>query len=427
MTIGHSTPSAGVQVPDGIFIPGGLPYRHDLGQTILGMLNRIKTTPDDFANANGFNLLTFSDILAGHEDPSDALLIAIEQTSPLNVRELIDPRYAHRVPIHDDSVDGVVICTGEESAARTRVYRRGKGKGVKFYTYYHTAVQRSSSIIPEKIVEHYEWDPTDPNLPDEYFNNGHRERQMTVAIGSVNYHWIDAERKKHVIAAHTGDANAISPFTRHSFTVPPGEKGYILAVTDLGAIGTPDFRALAHALDKDEYLALMRKMLPADAPESSFDELGGFMFRRYDDAHHVSHGDGNSQRMLMDDITAHPSFVAYELGLSPAPYGGDPFSQIVNASIWGYVPDTNVVKLEWESHTEILGSGDSFSIQPNVPHSINSIAATGTQVFIMQSNPAEESTLEQLALVHKFRGDEGLLRAMSEDQVWFKEAKKDER
>ncbi len=417
-----ATPREGVVVPRGITIPGNLPFARDYGAVFQAQLNRVKTTAKDFARQSELPEDYLNSVLRGENAPNAALLIAIEKTSPLSVRELIDPRYAIRVPILDDSVDGVVICQADESASKKRVYHRGDD--VKYYTYFHTAVQKKSSIIPEKIVEHHEHDPNDPNLPDEYFNNGHRERQMSVTIGTVNYHWIDADGKKHVVETHTGDANAINPFTRHSFTVPPGEEGYILAVTDLGAIGMPDFRALTHALDKREYLNLMRRMLPADAPLSSFDELCGFMFRRYDVATSLSYTDGaNMQRILMDDITAHPSFVASEFSLPPTPFCGEYLDILENANIWGYVLE-GVLELFWSGHTKVIGVDDSYSIQKDIPHRLRGLAGLGGKVIVMQSNPNEESELEQLALVHKFRGDEGLLRAASESEVWFKEAKK---
>ncbi|MDO8642126.1 MAG: hypothetical protein Q7R76_00845 [Candidatus Woesearchaeota archaeon] len=427
MASNYATPSEGVSVPGGIDIPGNVPFANDYGAVLKAQLNRIKTTPADFADQHGLPRDYVGAVCASKAPPNAPLLIAIERSSPLSVRELVDPRYAHRVPVHDDSRDGVVICTAEESEKRFREYERGgvDVPRVKYYTYYHTAAQRKSSIIPEKIVEHFEWDPSDPNLPDEYFNNGHRERQMTVVVGDVNYHWIDDKGKKQVIAAHTGDANAISPFTRHSFTVPPGKEGYILAVTDLGAIGNDDFRALAHALEPAEYLALMEKMLPAEAPASSFDELGGFMFRKYDDAKRVQYDDSNNwRRILMNGITAHPSFIASEFYLPAIPLGGD-LELLADGHVWGYNHGEMILELHGKANSpELIEPGASFSIQKKVPHMLRGISGFGGQVLIMQSNPAEESALEQLALIRKFRGDEGLLRAASESELWFKEATK---
>lgn len=427
---GGTTPSAGIQVPDGIFIPGDVPYRRDVGAVFLGQLNRAKTTPDDFARAHGLHPADVASVIAQKNVPFPNLLTAIEKTSPLSVRELIDPRYAHRVPVHDDSVDGVVVCHADESASKTRVYHRGKG--VKYYTYFHTAVQRLSSIVPEKIVEHYGHDPADPNLPDEYFNNGHRERQMTVAIGHVNYHWIGPDGKKHVVAAKTGDANAISPFTRHSFSVPPGEEGYILAVTDLGAIGTDTFRALAHALDKDAYLALLKGAMPVD-PFSSFDELGGFMFRRYDGMATTLRGPYD-QLMLMDDLTFHPTFRASELRMprdsSSHLWAQHDFLLESGRHRWGYNHGSQSVRLEWGrvssylDHHATLEPGASFSIQKHVPHAFRNEDGLEGKVLIMESNPIVENPFEQLALVHKFAGDKGLLRAASESELWFREAEK---
>lgn len=419
-THAYTTPSDGVSVPGGIVIPGDVPFACDYGAVFQAQLNRIKTTPEDFATQNGLEHAYLKAVLKGKAAPNAALLVAIEHSSPLSVRELVDPRYWSRVPVQDDSVDSVVVCDAEKSNANTRVYYRRAGpraRKVKFYTYFHTAVQKRSTIIPEKIVEHFEWDPSDRELPDGYFNNGHRERQMTVTVGAVNYHWIGPDGKKHVIETHTGDSNAISPFTRHSFTVPPGKEGYILAVTDLGAIGTPDFRAMVHALGKRGYQNVMRQMLPVDAPASSFDELGGFMFRKYQ---------GNPHReRLMDGITAHPSFIASELFISAPPYGGPNLDVLVDAHVWGYNHGDEPVQLLWgNGHSEFLGTGDSYSVQVGVPHTLQTLGRNAAQVIMMQSNPSQESPLEQLALVHKFRGEEGVMRAASENKLWFKDVKK---
>ena len=431
----YVTPAEGVSVPGGITIPGNVPFAHDYGSVFQAMLNRIKTTPDDFARAHGLHPKDVAGVIAETATPWPNLLRAIEKSSPLSVRELIDPRYQHRVPVFDDSVNGVVVCHADESASKTRVYHRGgvDAPQVQYYTYFHTAVQKKSPLIPERIVEHYEWDPTDPNLPDEYFNNGHRERQMTVVVGDVNYHWIDGQGKKHIIAARTGDANAISPFTRHSFTVPPGKEGYILAVTDLGAIGNDCFRALAHAVaskhgalahvdadEKNEYLALMRQVMPVD-PASSFDALGGFMFRKYGDVPEETHGPYVRKR-LMDETTFHPTFSTFELGLR------DDLGLLLDAPrhIWGYNHGKTPVILFWnhERNDAVIEPGASFSIQKHTPYRITNEDDLEGKVLIMESNPAVENPFEQLALVYKFRGEEGLLRAASESELWFKEAAK---
>lgn len=429
----YTVPSDGVQIPGGIFIPGNIPFARDYGAVFQAQLNRIKTTLGDFAKQKGLEQAYVEAVRDGKAAPNAALLAAIEQSSPLSVRELVDPRYWHRVPVHDDSVGGVVVCHADKSSANYRVYHRSADPDspeVKYYTYYHTAAQKKSTIIPEKIVEHFEWDPSDPELPDGYFNNGHRERQMTVTIGEVNYHWIDAQGKKHVVETHDGDANAISPFTRHSFTVPPEEEGYILAVTDLGAIGTDAFRALAHAhvADPEAYLALMKQVMPVD-PSSSFDKLGGFMFRKYEDAPEETKGP-YIIRKLMDGITFHRTFRALELDLrfdtSVYIWEDDDFLLDSSQHNWGYNHGGSPVRLEWDSgiNQAVIEPGASFSIQKHIPHAFRNDGGLEGKVLIMQSNPVVENPFEQLALVHKFRGEAGLLRAASESEVWFQEVKK---
>ena len=410
----YTTPSEGVLVPNGIVIPGNLPYVRDLGSVLLAQLNRIKTTPDDFSKIHNISFGYIDEVIENRLAPNSDLLIAIEKSSPLNVREMIHPGFKHRVPIFDDSTDGVVICSSATSDNLYRVYYRGKG--VKFYTYYPTAVQKRSPIIPEKIVEHHSHDPRDPDLDDDYFNLGHRERQITAIVGDVNYHWIDDKGKKCVIQGKTGDTNAISPFTRHSFTVPPGKSGFILAVTDLGAVGNEYFQSLTQVLDPKEYLDLMEKVMPV-VQGSTFDELKGFMFQRYEDGRDTPQGRYH-RRILMDGITFHPSFVASELKLSE--FQGDGLDMIVNAYTWGYNHGENPVALKWGNHEVQLEPGASISIQKNVPHAFGTIGGLEGKLIAMQSDPDDENPFEQLALIRRFVGEEGLLRAVYEKKQWFK-------
>lgn len=413
----YKTPSNGVIVPNGITIPGNLPYVRNYGYVLLAQLNRIKTTPADFGKIHGVPIDYIMEVIEGKQAPNSDLLRAIEGSSPLNVREMIHPKFKHRVPIFDDSIDGVVVYSPSISDALHRVYHRGND--VKFYTYHHTAVQKRSPIIPEKIVEHHDHDPKDNNLHDNYFNEGHRERQITFAVGDVNYHWMD-KGKKHVIGARTGDSNAISSLTRHSFTVPPGKSGFILAATDLGAIGNESFQSLTQVLDPKEYLDLMERVLPI-VEDSTFGQLGGFMFRRYDDGRVVQQG-RYVRRILMDGITFHPSFVASELKLDG--FQGDGLDIKVNAYMWGYNHGENPVALRWGAHEAQLEPGASFSIQKNVPHAFGTVDGLEGKLVTMQSNPDEENPFEQLALIKRFVGDEGLLRAVYEKKLWFKEGGK---
>ncbi len=414
----YTTPSTGVIVPYGIVIPGNLPLAAGYGSVLLAQLNRIKTTPADFGRIHKIPPDYIMEVIEGKNAPNSDLLIAIERSSPLNVREMIHPQFKHRVPIFDDSIDGVVVCSSAASNGLHRVYYRGNNE--KFYTYHHTAVQKKSPIIPEKIIEHYPHDPRDVDLGDDFFNRGHRERQITTAVGDVNYHWVDNNGRKQVISAKTGDANAINHFTRHSFTVPPGKSGFILAVTDLGAIGNEYFQCLTQVLEPEEYLKLIRKVLPV-VQSSTFDELGGFVFRRHEEGREVQQG-RYTRRILMDGITFHPGFVATELELGKVQ--GDGLDIKVNAYVWGYNHGENPVAFRWGSRQVELEPGSSFSIQKNVPHAFGTVDGLEGKLIIMESNPDEENPFEQLALVGRFVGEEGLLRAVYEKKLWFKDGGK---
>ena len=415
----NKTPKEGIKVKDGIQIPGSLPYDKNYGSIFQTMLNRAKTPAPEFAKLTGHDLKYVNDVIQGRKYPSPELLVTIEGISPLNARELIDSRYRHKIPIFDDSTDGVVICSKSHTPRSTK-----KRNNILYYTYYHTATQKKSPTIPELIVEHYEHNPEDPNLDDAFFNVGHRERQLTVAIGHVNYHWKDQNGEPHIIPATTGDANAISPYTWHSFSVPPGKEGSILAITDMGPIRKDDFQTVLRSMSIKRYMKFMKKTLPdIKGEEVSFDKLGGFMFRKYGDAEIID-GQKYLQKILMDGITFQPNLKAIEYTVRSKE--GDELDITKNAYRWGYVHGKVPVLLRWGTHEQELEPGSSFSIQKNVSHSFRSVDKDlKSKLVVMESNPDIENPLLEIALINRFTKD-GVRRIHTEEGLWYQDGRKEE-
>jgi|TARA_Y100000034_G_scaffold22700_2_gene26171 hypothetical protein len=411
----NETPSGGIQIPGGIFIPEGLPYDKNFGAIFRTMLNRAKTPAIEFAELTDHDIGYVNDVIQGKRYPTPELLATIEGISPLNAKELIDPRYRHKVPVFDDSTDGVVVCRERDTKDSLRKTHRGGNK--LYYSYFHTATQKRSPIIPELIIEHHEHDPKDPNLDDAYFNRGHRERQMTIVLGRVNYHWKDKSGKPHIIPATTGDANVISPYTWHSFSVPPGKEGAILAITDMGPIRRDDFQAMIQSIDLQEYLEFMKKTLPnLEGENTSFDELGGFMFRKHADTGIID-GPKYLQRVLMEGITFQPNLRTIEYTVKAR--NGDELDINRDAYRWGYVHGEFPVLLKWGTHEEKLEPGASFSIQKNIPHAFRVVGGNlESKLVVMESNPDLEDSLLQLALIDRFTED-GVRRVHTEDGLWY--------
>tara|TARA_B100001971_G_C18244492_1_gene573264 strand:+ start:180 stop:1457 length:1278 start_codon:yes stop_codon:yes gene_type:complete len=411
----NKTPSGGIQIPGGIFIPEGLPYDKNFGAIFQAMLNRAKTPAPEFAGQTGHDMEYVNDVIQGRKCPTPELLATIERISPLNARELIDPRYRHKVPVFDDSTDGVIVCREKDTKDSLRETHRGHNE--LYYSYFHTATQKKSPIIPELIIEHHEHDPKDPNLDDTYFNRGHRERQMTIVLGNVNYHWKDQDGKPHIIPATTGDANVISSYTWHSFSVPPGKKGAILAITDMGPIRRDDFQAMIQSIDLQDYLEFMKKTLPdLEGENTSFDKLGGFMFRKHADAEIID-GPKYLQRVLMDGVTFQPHLKTIEYTVKAR--DGDELDITRGAYRWGYVHGDVPILLRWGTHEEKLEPGASFSIQKNIPHAFRIVDGNlEAKLAVMESNPDLENPLLQLALIDRFTED-GVQRVHTEKGLWY--------
>lgn len=420
----HMTPPEGIVLEGNTAIAGGLPYAKNYGAILQSQLNRIKHTVESFAALYGLDAAYLREVTLGRAPLTAAVVRAVATHAPLTVRELIEPRYQGSVPLADDTqTSGVIVCHAADTEQSRRTIQRGpESQKVDYYDYLDTAVQRRSPIIPEYIVERFSHDGTSADVPDWTFNNGHRERQITIAIGRVNYHWIDHHGNKRVILTSHGDANFITPFTRHSFTRQPGQYGAILAATDLGAIGTEAFQQKIQALNLEMFFSMLNEgMLRLPVPLAT-DALGGFIFRRYADTFVSSDpafGAGVYEtKILMDNIPCHAHFRAVEYLIKQC---DDPEDLDITSDAyrWGFNWGSERVRLYWAGDSAEVEPGGSFSIQRRVPHALRNVAGGNGRLIVMESHPEAEEPFGQLALIARYSGHESLARVHSETHQWF--------
>ncbi|MCH8004168.1 MAG: hypothetical protein IH934_06080 [Nanoarchaeota archaeon] len=409
------TPEGGIVLHNDNFVPGGIPYANNVANILRSQLNRVKRTGPSFAELYGLNAGYLEGVMKGENPMTPEIVQAVERHSPLSAQELIAPGYRNRVPLIDDSKDGVVIVTAQQRASTERTTQRGP-EGRNFYKYGDPSMQRYSPIIPEWIQELYVHDGVNPDTPDWAFNKGHRERQTTIFIGDVNFHWIDKEGNKYVVQTNTGDANYIPPFVPHTFTTRDGN-GLILAITGLGAIGTQGFQQKIQGMTLQEYQNIVQAELPMLAEELATDKLNGIMFRRYADTS-TSDAGAYTMRTLMDGIPYQPNSRAVEINVKQ---GGNPESLDIDTPTdkWGYNTGNVPVVLYWESHQQELGPGDSFSIQTNVPFAVRNTNGLEGKLVMMEVNPEKEDPMDLIALINRHAGQKGVDRVHSEVMQWF--------
>lgn len=410
------TPAEGIALPNGNFVPGNIPYANNAANILRSQLNRVKRTGPNFAGLYGLDANYLEGVMKGENPITPDIVKVVESHSPLSARELIDPQYRDGVQLIDDSKDGVVIIPASQRASTERSTQRGPEKK-DFYVYGDAAMQRYSHIIPEWIKELHVTDGVNPqDTPDWAFNNGHRERQTTIFFGDVNFHWIDKEGNKYVVQTNTGDANYIPPFVPHTFTTR-GDYGLILAITDLGAIGTQGFQQKIQEMTLQEYQKMVQSELPTLAEKLATDELNGVMFQRYTRAPTTEQG-AYMIRTLMDGIPYQPHSRAVEIHVKQ---GGTPKTSDIKTPTdkWGYNTGDVPVVLYWGDHQQELGPGDSFSIQPNVPFALRNADSLEGKLVMMEVNPEKEDPMDLIALINRHAGQKGVDRVHSEVMQWF--------
>jgi len=415
------TPEGGIVLRNGNHVPGGIPYADNAANILRSQLNRVKRTAPSFAKLYGLNADYLEGVMKGENAITPDIVRAVESHSPLSAQELIAPGYRNRVPFIDDSKDGVVITPASQRADTERSTQRGPEQR-NFYIYGDSAMQRYSPIIPEWIQELYVHDGINPDdVPNWAFNNGHRERQTTIFVGPVNFHWIGKGGQKYVMPTNTSDvgtldANYIPPFVPHTFTTRK-EGGLILAITDLGAIGTQGFQQKIQEMTLQGYQEMIQEELPTLAEELATDKLNGIMFRRYTDTS-TSDAGAYKIRTLVEGIPYQLNSKAVEINVKQS---GNPETLDINTPTdkWGYNTGDVPVVLYWKNHQQELGLGDSFSIQPNIPFAVRNTNGLEGKLVMMEVNPEKEDPMDLIALINRHAGQKGVDRVHSETTQWF--------
>ena len=192
------------------------------GHYFLGLINDLKRRPEDAAKELNITLDEINAIIEGRKQISQEIIERATKIWPLS------PRDFHL--IEDDTVDGIKIMRFQDSAKTARVMERG---GAPYYEYRDTAVSSVGLFRPEWIEELCIVDDNDPNNKSVHWNKGHFMHQFTYFIGDVNYYYLDSDGEKKVAVMNTGDSVYGTPFRPHTFATRKGAKknGLILALT----------------------------------------------------------------------------------------------------------------------------------------------------------------------------------------------------
>lgn len=196
--------------------------------------NDLKRNEADAASDLGLPEEQYRGYLSGTQALSWELIQRAAQVWPLNERDLL--------PLHDDVPLGVRVVGRAESAASSRVIRRG---GVDYYEYRDTAMSRVASFRPEYIKMLQSVSDDDPHNPAVQWNEGHLLYQFTYFVGPVNYYY-SWRGQARCAEMETGDSVWGLPFAPHSFTArDPHGDAHILALTYGGQLVGDTQRELA--------------------------------------------------------------------------------------------------------------------------------------------------------------------------------------
>ena len=192
------------------------------GHYFLGLINDLKRRPEDAAKELNISVEDIMDIIEGRKEISSEIIARAKKIWPVNSRDFF--------LIEDDCPNGIKIMRVEDSAKSSRIMERG---GAPYYEYRDTAVSSVGPFRPEWIEELCEVEDNDPNNNVVQWNKGHFMHQFTYFIGDVNYYYIGPDGKKNVAIMNTGDSVYGTPFRPHSFTTRKGasKNGLILALT----------------------------------------------------------------------------------------------------------------------------------------------------------------------------------------------------
>ena len=209
-------------------------YSKRIGARVFSEANDLKRTPEALAIDLNWELADIIKVISGEADTKmgSKLLFEMANHYPISLRDIwVEP---------DDTDNGVVVVSGDQSAATSRVFNRlnENGELTPYYEYRDTAMSRLAPYRPEWIRELRYVADSNPENPDVAFNNGHVLHQLTFFIGHVNFYW-KIGNTKFSREMNTGDSALITPFIPHSFTSRSRDRknqGLIIAVTYRGDV-----------------------------------------------------------------------------------------------------------------------------------------------------------------------------------------------
>jgi transcriptional regulator with XRE-family HTH domain len=397
-------------------------YLQRVGATFRSLINDLKRDEETAARELGVELSLIEKIIAGACPVPTEVIDRAVRIWPVNERDFF--------PIHDDAPDGVIVMRKEDSAASSRVLRRG---GKDYYEYRDTAMSRVVMMRPEWIRILHPVNDCLANNPTVEWNNGHFLYQFTYFMGDVNYYY-EFRGCKQCRAMVSGDSVFGLPFSCHTFaTRRPAAPGLILALTyggrlvgdpqrELSVLGAETARQFVIATEEQvqaqagliamharnggysvRYLAktsglsrerVERLLAGEEAVEQETLVLLARAMRVSDreltpllpdteDGVVMVRGENATTWLLPDDN--HPSYRVKELAgsrvtpcskalelrvLNSAP--SQPLFLETGLHEYGYHIGSTSVLLEWRTagmrHCTVLRPDDSFYIKPFVPH-----------------------------------------------------------
>ena len=436
------------------------------GKNFRGVLNDLKRRPEDAAKDLGVPVDTIHKIIQDEIPISLELIERAEKAGwPVSVRDFC--------LLRDNVPEGVKIMTSEESEKSSRLMERA---GKPYYEYRDTATTSNAFFRPEWIKELCIVDNNDPENLKVQWNNGHFMHQFTYFIGPVNFYYRGENGKKQVAVMDTGDSMYITPFVPHTFTTrnnPEGKLGLILALTFGNKIigdTQQEFLAIGEELagnfvldtsTRKAYFSSLLKFhmgsgsisLEEIAKRTNFSNevisslLDGTKILGYSDIGVLAGALGvNTKDLLPPDIIEKKVIVQRYQDAKKWHFATDkksylltelahtrdlPNSKAIELNILGSYPEelevglhqyvynigNNPIVLEWTNkrakYSRKINHGDSFYMKPFIQHRYS---GEGGKLLILRigGRIVGEPQIELSNL-----GQEGALRALGENEMWF--------
>ena len=175
-----------------------------IGARIFSEANDLKRTPEALAIDLNWELADIIKVISGEADTKMGTKLLFEMAThyPISLRDIWVET--------DDTDDGVIVVSGDQSAATSRIFNRlnQKGELTPYYEYRDTAMSRLAPYRPEWIRELRYVADSNPENPDVAFNTEVQEiLASSFNFNETEYHLVqilDEEIELH----HLDDAFA---------------------------------------------------------------------------------------------------------------------------------------------------------------------------------------------------------------------------